>query len=258
MKKMLWAMLLLGLSWQAWGDGVVESGPALYQVSTIDALLSGVYDGQVTIGELARHGDFGIGTFNGLDGEMLAFDGAFYQVKADGVAYPASPSLKTPFADVLPFKGRVSMTPPAGTSLVELERWLDQRLGNLNLFYAIRIDGAFEHMKTRAVPAQKKPYPLLAEVVKTQPVFDLGAISGVLVGLRAPAFSKGVSVPGYHWHFLSADKKSGGHVLGFSLGEVTARIDPVHEFRLDLPSDNAFAAADLARDREHELKAVEK
>src|SRR5665647_3590613 len=70
----------------------------LYQVSTINALLQGVYDGVIPIGELETHGDFGIGTFDGLEGEMLALDGNYYQIKTDGIAYPVSENMTTPFA----------------------------------------------------------------------------------------------------------------------------------------------------------------
>ena len=230
----------------------------LFQVSTIDALLAGAYDGQTSIADLARHGDFGIGTFAALDGEMLAVDGVFYQVKADGVAYRAAPEAMTPFADVLPLESCASLDLPPGLTLAELDDWLDGKLGNLNLFYAIRIDGSFERMKTRAVPAQNKPYRPLAEVVKTQPVFDLGSVEGVLVGLRSPAFSRGISVTGYHWHFLTADKKAGGHVLDFKLARGSAKVDPVDGFDVRLPRGAGFGALDLARDRTRELDAVEK
>ena len=72
----------------------------LFQTSTIDALLEGVYDGDITFGELKEHGDFGLGTFNGLDGEMLELDGNVYQIKTDGVAYPVDESMSTPFSAV--------------------------------------------------------------------------------------------------------------------------------------------------------------
>lgn len=49
----------------------------IFQLSTINALLEGVFDGNMSYGQLKQHGDFGIGTFNGLDGEMIAFDAAF-------------------------------------------------------------------------------------------------------------------------------------------------------------------------------------
>lgn len=70
----------------------------VYQTSTMGALLDGVYDGDVTIRELLRHGNFGLGTFNGLDGEMLVLGGICYQLRGDGSVTIADPDERTPFA----------------------------------------------------------------------------------------------------------------------------------------------------------------
>jgi len=259
MKRLLIVLALLGLPFQGWAaDAGWTSNTVLFQVSTIDALLSGVYDGDVTIRELEKHGDFGLGTFNKIDGEMLAVDGRYYQIRADGVAYPAPPSMRTPFASVTHFTGAQTIVLPPGISGADLEKWLDARFANKNFFYAIRIDGSFSRMQTRAIAAQKKPYRPLAEVVKTQSVFNLDHARGVIVGLRSPAFSKGISVPGYHWHFLTADKKAGGHVLSFGVDEATAKIDAISNFNVRLPGDEAFAKTDLSKDRGHELDKVER
>src|ERR1700757_1765539 len=75
-------------------------GREVYQTSTMGALLDGVYDGDVTIRELLRHGDFGLGTFNGLDGEMLVLDGVCYQLRSDGSAQVAESDQRTPFGVV--------------------------------------------------------------------------------------------------------------------------------------------------------------
>src|SRR6516225_6984254 len=56
----------------------------LYQVSTATALVEGIYQGAVRVGNLREHGDLGLGTFEDLDGEMLIVDGHFFQVRCDG------------------------------------------------------------------------------------------------------------------------------------------------------------------------------
>ena len=90
----------------------------LYQVSTIDALMQGVFDGVQPVGELKRHGDFGIGTFDALDGEMIVLDGVVYQAKADGRIYPVKDSATTPFATVTHFtKDRTAATAAAHAPL---------------------------------------------------------------------------------------------------------------------------------------------
>src|SRR3712207_6714397 len=84
----------------------------LFQTSTIEALLDGNYEGDVTFAELEERGDFGLGTFDALDGEMVCLDGDFYQVRADGLAYAVDQRSKTPFP-VVPFSGPVLLLPLA-------------------------------------------------------------------------------------------------------------------------------------------------
>ena len=43
-------------------------GASAYQVSTAGALVEGVYQGAVSVGTVREHGDFGLGTFEDLDG----------------------------------------------------------------------------------------------------------------------------------------------------------------------------------------------
>ena len=72
----------------------------VYQTSTMLALLDGIYDGVISFEELKERGDFGIGTFDQLDGEMIAFDNEFYHLRSDGSAEKVEPEETTPFATV--------------------------------------------------------------------------------------------------------------------------------------------------------------
>jgi len=83
---------------------VQKNNDVLFQTSTINALLNGVYDGDISFQELKQYGGFGLGTVNALDGEMIGLEGKFYQIKADGIAYPVDDSMKTPFAVVTFFE----------------------------------------------------------------------------------------------------------------------------------------------------------
>jgi acetolactate decarboxylase len=231
----------------------------LYQNAPIRALLQGVYDGATTFKELARHGDFGLGTVNGLDGEMLAFDGHFYQVRSDGTAHPVPPDAKTPFAAVTFFKPDLTFSIADLKSLDELGKYLDQHLPSPNVFYAIRIDGTFSAVLTRSVPRQSPPYPPLNVVTRTQPTFPFKDVDGTLVGFRCPAYVDGVNVPGYHFHFLTADRRSGGHVLSLSVKQARVQIDITPHLALDLPSDPNFQHANLgAGTATSDLNQVEK
>ena len=218
----------------------------VFQNSTINALLEGVYDGSMTYGELRRHGDFGLGTFNALDGEMIALDGGFYQVKADGVAYPVADGQRTPFATVLFFRPTLTRCLTGPLAYEQFQALVDGLMEGPNLFYAVRVDGHFATVTTRSVPRQEKPYPPLVEVAKTQPVFHLADVAGTLAGFRFPDFARGLNVPGFHLHFLTADRKAGGHVLDWVLLRGELAIDASARFHLELPTDPVFLHADLS------------
>jgi len=231
----------------------------VYQTSTIDALLAGLYDGETSLEELRRHGDFGIGTYNALDGEMILYDEEFYQVRADGkVCRPASRT-DTPFATVCTFDEELRFELQPGSDFKSVEKQIDAQSPNQNLFNAIMIEGEFDFVKTRSVPRQKRPYPPLKEVAEHQPQFMLEDVSGVIVGFRSPPFVKGLNVTGYHLHFLSADRTAGGHILDFKLKQATCRLDKINKMHLELPRDSSeFGKADLSQDRSADLHKVEK
>jgi acetolactate decarboxylase len=236
------------------GDGEVT----LFQVSTIDALMDGAYQGQVSLARLAGQGDFGLGTFDGLDGEMVVLDGGFYQVKADGRVLSAAPDMTTPFANVLRFKPQRTLELRGTLSLDQLYLAIDQALPSPNLFYAVRIDGAFAYLKARSVPAQQRPYPKLVEVVKKQSVFEFNQVRGTVLGFRCPTFVKGVNVPGWHLHFLDQARAAGGHVLELTVSDPRVQITVASRFVMVLPQAGEFMHSDLAVDRGEDLKQVEK
>jgi acetolactate decarboxylase len=235
-----------------------ESKPQeIVQISTIDALMQGVFDGSTLLSELTGMGDFGIGTFNALDGEMTFLNGVFYQVKSDGKVYePDVHSTKTPFATVTCFHPEWTR-PVSSLDYDSLKDTIDSLQTSANLFYAIQVKGNFSYVKTRSVPAQVKPYPTLAEVAAHQPEFEAHSISGTLAGFYCPPYVTGINVTGYHLHFISDDKQFGGHVLELELQEGTLQLDQVSRFRLILPEDGDFLDADLTEDLSDELEDVE-
>lgn len=237
----------------------VTNGESLVQVSTIDALLNGVYDGVMDFKTLKKYGDFGIGTFDRLDGEMVEYENKFYQIKADGKVYPVIDTMTTPFASVTFFYSDHKIELMSGMSFEELQKYLDKVLPTTNIFYAVKIQGTFSYMKTRSVPAQQKPYPSLAEVTKNQPVFEFNDVSGTVVGFRSPPYVSAINVPGYHLHFITENKNAGGHILDFKVKEAAAYIDETPQFMMILPDSNSdFYKIDLSQDKQIELHGVEK
>ena len=230
----------------------------LYQTSTINALMEGVYDGTTTFADLKKNGDFGIGTFTALDGEMIGVDGVFYQVKSDGKVLTVADAARTPFAVVKHFSPGVIFPISGSRDLDGLMRELDALLPTKNAFYAIRIEGTFPRIKARSVPAQRKPYPGLAEAARNQSVFEFSDIRGTILGFRSPDFVQGINLPGYHFHFISADRKSGGHLLGGLIEGATVALDETGDFHLVLPESDDFRRSDLGRDRRRELDKAER
>ena len=230
----------------------------IYQTSTIDALLSGVYDGTVSFGELKKHGDFGIGTVDAVAGEMVALDGRFYRIDKSGHACVISDDMKTPFAAVTFFDPDIVASTDTPMTFDELKARIDKMLPSRNVFYAIRVDGLFSYMKTRTVTRQKKPYPPLMDAIKKQIIFEQHDVRGTLVGLWCPTYISDINVPGYHFHFLTEDRARGGHVLDCTAKDVTISVDTTSKCALVLPETKAFLNAPLAKEREKELEKVEK
>lgn len=230
----------------------------IMQTSTIDALLAGAYDGDMTCRQLLNYGNFGIGTFDKLDGEMTILNGKIYQVKSDGKVYSPAPDTKTPFATVCNFKPDMQFSIQSA-DFKTAETIIDEKISNQNLFLAVEISGKFRNIKARSVPAQQKPYQPLVDAVKTQSVFEMNDVSGTIVGFRTPPFVKGLNVPGCHFHFISADRKQGGHILDFELTSGICKADTCNQFLLVLPDNiNWLKDTDLSKDKTKELEKVEK
>jgi len=256
-KHCIIALVILTVS-TVLGCAHVQKNDVVFQTSTINALLKGIYDGDVSYGELKSNGDFGLGTFNALDGEMIGLEGTFYQIKVDGVAYPVKDSMKTPFAVVTFFAPDKTVALDTTNNYTQLKTYLDGLLPSRNIFYAIKIEGKFKYIKTRSVPGQNKPYPPLVEVVKEQAFFEFQDIAGTIVGFRSPDYVQGINVPGYHMHFITKDKKAGGHLLECRIQNVTVEIDNIHNLFMALPHGGEFYNVDLAQDKKRELETVEK
>lgn len=230
----------------------------LFQVSTIDALLAGVYDGEISVAELNQNGDFGIGTFNSLDGEMVAVDGNIYKIRTDGVAYLMGDEEKTPFAVMTFFEPDEKVFMTGEIDYNELQEYLDNALGSKNIFYAFRIQGEFDYIKTRSVPKQSRPYPKLVDAVAKQAIFEFKDVKGTIIGFRSPDYVDGINVPGYHIHFITDDRKAGGHLLSVQMNDITVEVDHTTDFYMTLPKQGDFYDIDLSEDKQEELTKVEK
>ncbi len=253
----------IGCSRRGESDGVSSSSEyqeTLTQISTVGALLDGVYDGVIPYSDLKEYGDFGIGTFEGLDGEMIALNGDFYQVKADGVAYEVEGSVKTPFACVTFFDVDKEAKLSEGMDYADIQEFIDCLIPTENIFYAIKISGTFSYVKTRSVPRQTKPYPPLVEVTKNQPIFEFNDVKGTIVGFRSPPYvAGGVNIPGFHLHFITEDRNAGGHLLEVQVEEANVCLDYTSKLFMILPGEGSdFYQVDLTEVKRKELEKAEK
>ena len=241
------------------GDLHGEREPhVLFQASTIGALLDGAYDGDLSFAELAEHGDLGLGTLNRLDGEMIALDGEFFRADVDGAVHPIPPEARTPFAVVTEFEPQIDQGIEGELSHDLLLARLDALTPADASSCAIRLDGHFDLVRARSVPAQSPPYRPLTEVVAGQHVFELEDVEGTMLGFRFPAYAEGIEVAGYHLHFIDAARARGGHVLDSrAAGGLRVRLDPSNDLHVELPPRIDLADPDLAAATHAAVAAVE-
>jgi acetolactate decarboxylase len=229
----------------------------LFQVSTATALVEGIYRGAVTVGQLKTHGDLGLGTFEGVDGELVMVDGRVYQVRADGACHEVDDAALSPFAVVTHFQAEHAFALAECADLAALTAQLDRRRESDNVFYAVRIDGAFTLLHTRSMCKSAEGVPLAA-VAAHQPEFALRAVSATVVGFWSPDYAKTIEVPGWHLHAVTDDRRAGGHVLGCRAAGLRAQLQQLTELRVALPSTAEFLRADLTRDASADLEEVER
>lgn len=231
-----------------WAARLIGHQSEVYQYSTISALLDGVYDGDATVAEILQHGDFGLGTFNHLDGEMVILDGVCYRLRADGTATRAAQTARTPFAAITRFHRDFDISITARTDRATLIAAIDQRITSTNLIYAVKVTGHFADLHTRTVMEQQQPYPPLTQATEGQAETRFTDVSGTLVGFRTPDFEQGISVAGYHLHFLNDDRTAGGHVLDFTCERGDVAVSGASQLHLSLPTSGAFLQARLSAD----------
>lgn len=221
----------------------------LYQHGTLALLVPGLLRGTMTMGDLLKHGDTGIGTGEGLDGELIILDGKPYQVDGDGNVNIVPDSFTMPFANI-----HYARYSPLAESENVSQDDLDEQIASLrskagNTFFSIKITGSFSNVKTRAVRKSEPPFHTLAETARNQNVFTRDKVKGTLIGYYSPELFDGAAVAGFHNHFISDDRKFGGHLLDFHLekGEVSYQLFDTFEQHLPV-NDDQYMKHDFSTD----------
>ena len=153
----------------------------LFQYNTLGALMSGLYGGTMTIGELLQYGDLGF--------EM---------------------------------------------NDKELEERIESYYDGENLFRSIKIHGDFSHMRVRMIPKSTSDRKF-AEVAVNQPEYSKENVTGTIVGIWTPEIFHGVSLAGYHLHFVSDDLSFGGHVMDFVIKEGIVELGAIDQLDQRFP-----------------------
>ncbi len=229
----------------------------LYMSSPINALLEGFYRDDVTIATLREKGDFGIGTFNNLDGEMIALGGRFFQLDLDGNARLVGDEMKTPFSTVCRFQPTLTETISGPLSWEAFSAQLKTILPSDNMFTALHMEGRFRSVVTRSVPRTENYRPL-SEATDHQKLRRFENVDGHLVGFYTPPFVPSVNVPGYHFHFIDKDFTAGGHLLNCEPEHLDARLQVFFSMELTLPKTLDYLTASFTRDAKKDLDKAER
>jgi len=204
---------------------------SLFQLGNASALLSGAIEGNMTYSQLKSKGDFGLGTFNDIDGEMIALNGNFYKISQKGKTIPVNPNWKTPFVELVKFSQNNAVHFEKIDSYAVLKQLLNAKLDNRNIPYAIKITGTFQFLKLRS----RSP----RQVVQTQDVIEetyaIENVKGTLVGFWFPEYLISLTVPEFHFHFISGDRKISGHVLELKAEFVDAIFNNINQIELVFP-----------------------
>lgn len=241
---------------------IINSDHCLYQVSTLQALALGYLRKVVTVEELLTHGNTGLGTFEDLDGEMIALDGHCYRAGSDGNVNEVDVKTGVPFSVVSQLQGARSWDwgeiASSDALVEELNKKIEEHFG-LNSMHVVRIDGTFDLIDARSeLPSRKSQHVTLKELLsKTQYAFKFENIKGSVICLYFPDYMDGINLPGWHLHFISEDRQKGGHVFNLKMHEGHVRMDKISRIELQLPTEASFDTYALKMMSQKEVESVE-
>ena len=233
----------------------------MYQISTLQALALGYTRSVVRTDELLSHGNTGLGTFEDVNGEMIVIDRHCYQAAEKGSVTEMPPDTGVPFASVANLQGdrvfTLSEIPDIEHLKMELNLKIEEDFG-LNSMHIAKIEGDFERVDARSESAYRSHHVELKDILgKTQKSFCFEQIRGTMVCIYYPDYMDGINAPGWHLHFISEDRKWGGHVFDLQMRRGEVFLDKISRIEIQLPSEPAFDTYSLKEASQQDIKEVE-
>ncbi len=233
----------------------------MFQVSTLQALMLGYTHSVIRVSELLDHGNIGLGTFTDVDGEMIVLDGVCYRAMENGDIAVAEPDRGVPFSVVCSMEERSPMEFGAMEDIEALKTALNNTIDShfgLNSMHMARIDGEFEIVDARSESGYASMHEDLKSILgKTQKAFQFEAVKGTLVCVYFPDYMDRINAAGWHLHFISDDRRHGGHVFDIGMKSGRGCISKINSIEIKLPDEPAFDTYSLKQASEKEIKAVE-
>ena len=228
---------------------IADNQDTFYQYSIWFAFVNKVFDGNLTVKELKTHGDVGLGSFDFLDGELVMLDGVPYRIRENGEISVGQDNDEIVYADAAFFDKEEEFTIEEPFNFSDLASKLDTKKKSPHYFYIYKVHGSFKHIKLGGVPKVERPFTEGLDVlIPNRPVFEAENISGTLVGFYCPDYIGDINARGHHFHFISDDKKWGGHVMDFeSSGALEVQSDTKTKYEFDLPVSKEFENVDLSK-----------
>lgn len=257
---LLFIIIFSSVNAQSSSDSSSVERDVINQVSLLQGLTFGDYNGSIPVARLKELGDTGIGTFDALNGELIMLEGIVYRAAHDGTIEVVADEETIPFSNVTFFDIDEKFQISGIDSVNTLKDMLDKKVSQTgdNRFYMVKVEGVFNTMQVRSELPQTKPYKPLAVVLETdQTFFDYENIAGTVVGLYCPAYMSDLNAVGWHFHFISDDRQVGGHVLNLSAEDIEVSIDRSDYFAMVLPDNEMFNNFDLTIDQSEDIKKVE-
>lgn len=233
----------------------------MFQVSTLQSLALGYSRKVITVGELMKHGETGLGTFEDVNGEMIAIDGKCYRAMEDGTVEESSGTRGVPFSSVAFMDNCREFELSGNYDMTSLKNELNNRIEEdfaLNSMHVIQIHGTFEKIYARSEAPYRAHHVTLKEMLDTtQKSFEFSNISGSLVGVYYPDYMDGINAAGWHLHFINNDRTKGGHVYEIKMSHGKVRLSRKNCIEIQLPNDPAFDTYALKTASKDEIKHVE-